>query len=87
MHKNKITIAVLTSIFTLSGCNAQNEGKEITENSKKNMVSQSPVYFQDLSVFKVNTEEPKATFIPYDTADKVSADDYASSPQIGRAHV
>ncbi|WP_394176523.1 glycoside hydrolase family 2 TIM barrel-domain containing protein [Thalassotalea litorea] len=37
-------------------------------------------YWQDLSIYKVNTELPRATFIPFDSADKLKADNYSHSP-------
>jgi len=80
MYKNKITIAVLTGIFVLSGCYDQIETNKTSVNTEQKINAESPDYWQDLSVFKVNTEEPRATFVPYDSADKLSVDDYASSP-------
>ena len=80
MHKNKIAIAVLTGIFALSGCNGQSEANKTTVNTEQKISAESPDYWQDLSVFKVNTEEPRATFVPYDKVNKVANDDYASSP-------
>jgi len=81
MHKNKIAIAVLTGIFTLSGCNGENNESNTTVEAVQEVTNNSPAYWQDLSVFKVNTEAPRATFIPYDSADKIATDEYASSPQ------
>ncbi|MDG2392957.1 MAG: glycoside hydrolase family 2 TIM barrel-domain containing protein, partial [Thalassotalea sp.] len=72
MNKNKLSIAALTFLLALSGC----YDKESTETE----ITEEADYWQDLSVFKVNTEQPRATFLPYDKADKVSSDDYASSP-------
>ena len=80
MHKNKIAIAVLTGIFALSGCNGQSEANKTSVNTEQKISAESPDYWQDLSVFKVNTEEPRATFVPYDKVNKVANDDYASSP-------
>jgi len=78
MNKNKVTIAILTGLLALSGCNNNQENTESEIAVKK--VTEQAVYWQDLSVFKVNTEEPRATFIAYDDKSKVSTDDYASSP-------
>ena len=36
--------------------------------------------WEDLSVYSINTEKPRATFMPYDTEDKVFRDDYRASP-------
>ncbi len=78
MNKNKLTIAILTGLLALSGCNTNQDSEQNTAQTKN--VIKPADYWQDLSVFKVNTEEPRATFVPYDSADKLSADDYASSP-------
>jgi len=81
MNRNKLTLAILTSLLILSGCNSVEStisAITVTKTDTKTDNNQA-VYWQDLSVFTVNTEAPRATFIPYDTAAKISADDYASS--------
>ena len=95
MNKNKLTIAILTGLLAISGCNSLGNAKSESQKANTAYVSQrdgsrqdvsrqnvywQDVYWQDLSVFKVNTEEPRATFIPYDNVNKVATDDYASSP-------
>ncbi len=80
MNKNKLTIAILTGLLTLSGCNSDQNSTETQNKPETTNVFKQADYWQDLSVFKVNTEEPRATFVPYDSADKLSTDDYASSP-------
>lgn len=74
MKYNKLAVAVLTGLVALTGCSSK------TEPSNTNTAPEAPVYWQDLSVFKVNREAPRATFLPYDSADKVAADDYSTSP-------
>ncbi|MDC2888540.1 hypothetical protein [Psychrosphaera algicola] len=59
MNKNKVTLAVVTSLLALSACNSNQQAQNTPNTSKK-----APVYWQDLSVFKVNTEAPRATFCP-----------------------
>jgi len=80
MNKNKLTIAILTGILTLSGCNSNQDSAKTKNTDQTKSATEKADYWQDLSVFKVNTEEPRATFVAYDSADKLSADDYASSP-------
>jgi len=75
MKVNKFTLAVLTSILTIAGCENQ-----VNDVETQQTTNEEPVHWQDLSVYRVNTEEPRATFISYDSADKLSVDDYASSP-------
>ena len=75
MNRNKVTLAVLTGLMALSGCISQEESTQVIDKT-----NDTPVYWQDLSVFKVNTEEPRATFIAFDSAQKVANEDYASSP-------
>lgn len=75
MNKNKVTLAVVTSLLALSACNSNQQAQNSPNTSKK-----APVYWQDLSVFKVNTEAPRATFLPYDSESKLAADDYQTSP-------
>ena len=75
MNKYKTSFATLTALLLLTGCNEQAiEKMEIEPEAGQNP------YWQDLSVFKVNTEEPRATFVVYDEAKKLAADDYLSSP-------
>jgi len=75
MNKKKLTVAVIAGLLTLTGCINNNE--QVKAQSTSN---DDPVYWQDLSVFKVNTEKPRSTFIPYDNASKVETDNYAISP-------
>ena len=75
MNNNKIALAVLTGLFAISGCDSKESVKADTQ-----VTDNAAVYWQDLSVFKVNTEEPRATFIAYDEQSKVAADDYTNSP-------
>lgn len=75
MNHSKLTIAVISGLMALSGCQGNSTATDTVQTQPA-----TPVYWQDLSVFKVNTEEPRATFVVYDDAAKVAADDYASSP-------
>lgn len=75
MNKHKLATAVLAGIIGLSGCQQDSAATVEPSHSQTDYV-----YWQDLSVFKVNTEAPRATFVPYDSADKVSADKYENSP-------
>ncbi|WP_189637884.1 glycoside hydrolase family 2 TIM barrel-domain containing protein [Thalassotalea sp. HSM 43] len=74
MNKNKIAVAILASLLA-AGCNGEQAAQAVTASAKE-----APVYWQDLSVYKVNTEQPRATFVVYDDAAKVASDDYPSSP-------
>ncbi|WP_162272301.1 glycoside hydrolase family 2 TIM barrel-domain containing protein [Thalassotalea crassostreae] len=76
MNKNKLSVAILTGLLALSGC----DSNTTTSNETAANNTSAPEYYQDLSVYKVNTENPRATFVRYESADKVAADDYASSP-------
>ncbi|WP_019028874.1 glycoside hydrolase family 2 TIM barrel-domain containing protein [Colwellia piezophila] len=80
MNKNKLTLAILTGLLTLSGCNSNQDSAKTTNTAQAKNVTEKADYWQDLSIFKVNTEAPRATFVAYDSAEKLSADDYASSP-------
>jgi len=80
MNKNKVTIAILTGLLALSGCNDNQDNTKAESKPADKAASEQAVYWQDLSVFKVNKEDPRATFIAYDDATKVNSDDYASSP-------
>ncbi|PKI16648.1 glycoside hydrolase family 2 TIM barrel-domain containing protein [Colwellia sp. 12G3] len=79
MNKNKLTLAVLTGLMALSGCNSNQDSAKAQNTADAKNVTEQADYWQDLSVFKVNTEEPRATFIAFDSADKVANEDYASS--------
>lgn len=76
MNKKKLSVAILTGLLALSGC----DSKPNVSSENATSATSAPEYYQDLSVYKVNTENPRATFVRYDSADKVAVDDYASSP-------
>ncbi|MCP4044769.1 MAG: DUF4981 domain-containing protein, partial [Gammaproteobacteria bacterium] len=75
MQNYKLTLAILTGMLAITGCNNQVDTAE-----KQKVTTKDPVYWQDLSVYRVNAEAPRATFIAYDLAEKLATDDYASSP-------
>ncbi|MEW6997815.1 glycoside hydrolase family 2 TIM barrel-domain containing protein [Colwelliaceae bacterium BS250] len=77
MNKNKLSIAILSGFLALSGCNDQ--AKTATDTATETSAMQQAEYYQDLSVFKVNTEEPRSTFIAFDKAENVADDSYANS--------
>ncbi|MCA0900805.1 glycoside hydrolase family 2 TIM barrel-domain containing protein [Microbulbifer agarilyticus] len=73
MKYKKLLVATLPGLIALSACtDEKNVGIAKAEAPAE--------YWQDLSVYRVNTEKPHATFINYDSADKVAGDDYSSSP-------
>jgi len=73
---NKIFITIaLTGLMAITSCKNPN-----TAIAEQDTAIKTPVYWQDLSVYRVNTEQPRATFINYDNIDKVVVDDYSSSP-------
>jgi len=80
MIKSKLTITVISGIISLSGCTPDTETNSTATSNTIPATNQAPVYWQDLSVYKVNTEEPRATFIAFDSVDKVANEDYNSSP-------
>ncbi|WP_438863868.1 glycoside hydrolase family 2 TIM barrel-domain containing protein [Neptunicella sp.] len=72
--KKHIWLGLGAAFFVLLvGCQS---GKQPTTNT----VSTDSREWEDLSVFRVNALKPVASFVPYDTTDKIFADDYASSP-------
>lgn len=75
MNSNKVTLVFLIGLLVLWGCTNQGASRQ-----DKTVVNDRPEYWQDLSVFKVNTEEPRATFIPYNNVAHLANDDYSSSP-------
>ncbi len=75
MNKYKITLVILGSLLTITNCKTLDKVADTTPTSH-----QEVVYWQDLSIYRVNAEVPRATFIAYDSADKLLTDNYADSP-------
>jgi len=71
----RILTTTLACLLAITGCKSLDKTM-----IAQDTITNTPVYWQDLSVYRVNAEQPRATFIAYDSADKLSADDYASSP-------
>lgn len=78
MNNNKLSLVIIASILALPACNNANKNSITTK--YKIDKNETAVYWQNLSVFKVNTEKPRATFISYDKADSIILDDYNKSP-------
>ena len=76
LMNNRIFISIaLTGLMAITSCNNLNMAIAEQDTEIKTLV-----YWQDISIYRVNAETPRATFINYDNAEKVVSDDYSSSP-------
>ena len=75
----KISLISLSVIAALSaGCSQTASNTSAFE--AYNVAPPTMTEWEDLSVYRVNTLKPRASFMPYDSANKVFADEYQSSP-------
>ena len=66
-------------VIGISGCLTQTKPNPISLVDNENMKKDMPEW-QNLEVFEINRNAPRATFITYDDENKVIEDDYHASP-------
>jgi len=76
MNYKNFMLAALPALITVSGCDNSPTNLEQPANVSKT----AQEHWQNLSVYKINTETPRASFVRYDSIDKLGTDNYQSSP-------